>query len=179
MFPKASVKTQEELEICLSLLDRLGEPEIADLTAKGIEGRHYNIVDGEYQHIKLPDGTDDKQYDNEFADLNQIQTYINPEDTLLNVPYATDTARWVAEVMEDNANYTIANPVAPFVSNTYALKGTMLDSIMTEADTKFIKGDITEEDWKAARDEWRVKGGDDVIKEYNEQYQAAQENKAE
>ncbi|MDD6485243.1 MAG: extracellular solute-binding protein [Clostridiales bacterium] len=170
-FPKDAVKTEEELEVCLGILDKIEAPEVADLLAYGIEGRQYQIVNGEYQKFKNDKGEDDKTHDGEFADLNQIQPFINPVSSNLKIPYATETAKWVDEVMADNAKYSVSDPSAPYISNTYALKGTSLDSIMSEADTKFIKGDFTEEQWKAAREEWKAKGGDDIVKEYNEAYQ--------
>ena len=48
----------------------------------------------------------------------------------------------------------------------------MLDAIMSEATTKYITGDITEDQWKAEIQRWRDSGGDDVIAELTEQWLA-------
>lgn len=181
VFPKASVKTEEELEICLSLLDRFEDPEILTLMQYGIEGINYNIVDGEYQHVKREDDPtkDDDTYNKYYMDLNQLLTFSSGNEVSINVPYASEAAEKVDLVIEDNANYSVPNPAAPYISNTYSLKGTMLDAIIDEANTKYIKGDITEEQWKAEVQRWRDQGGDKVIEEITEQWKndaAAQAN---
>ena len=92
--------------------------------------------------------------------------------TNLNVPYASECAKEVDLVQKDNVNYTVPNPAEPYVSNTAALMGSALDDIMTEADTKFILGNIDENGWRAAVEQWKSKGGEKVIKELNEQFLA-------
>lgn len=172
VFPKASVKTEEELDICLKFMNDLEDPEISDLLQRGIEGRHYIINEnGEYEKKTLEDGSTDTTYDKEFADFNQMCTFISGESAL-NIPYASKVAEDVENVLEDNVNYTVPNPAAPYVSETATLRGTSLDDIISEANTKFIKGDITEDQWKAEVERWKTSGGSDVIKELTEQYLA-------
>lgn len=177
VFPKASVRTEEELHICLKFMNDLESPEIADLLQKGIEGRHYEIKDGVYTKFKDENGKDITTYDGEFADFNQLLTFINGESNL-NVPFVHPTAEEVDAVQKDNENYTIANPAAPYISKTASLQGSALDDIINEANTKYIKGDIDEAGWRAAIEEWKKKGGEKVIAELNEAYQREQEKKA-
>ena len=75
-------------------------------------------------------------------------------------------------VYEDNEQYAVANPAEPYVSATYSKKGPQLDAIMAEAKTKFIVGQITEDEYKAEIERWKTMGGADVIKEINEAYKA-------
>lgn len=172
VFPKDAVKNEEELDICMKLMNDLESPEIADLLQRGIEGRHYTInANGEYEKMKTADGKDDTSNDKEFADLNQLCTFINGKSNL-DIPYATAVAEEVDKVLDDNVNYTVPNPAAPYVSKTASLRGSALTDIIAEANTKFIKGDITEEQWKAEVERWRTSGGNDVIKEYTEAYMA-------
>jgi putative aldouronate transport system substrate-binding protein len=172
VFPKESVKTEEELDLCMKVMDGLESPAVADTLQYGIEGRHYTInSNGEYVKAKKEDGTDDKSNDKEFADLNQILTFISGESNL-NIPYASKVAKEVDEVLEDNINYTVSNPAAPYISKTASLKGTALDDIITEANTKFIMGEYDEAKWKSEVERWRIQGGDKVIEELNEAYQA-------
>lgn len=170
-FPKASVKNEEELDECLTLMDKFEDPDISDLMNKGIEGRHYEIVNGKYQKFKDENGKDITKYDKEFADLNQCLPLITG-NTNLDVPFATKCAEEVDKVQKDNVNYTVANPAEPYVSNTAALMGTALDDIITEANTKFILGNIDEDGWRAAVEQWKVKGGEKVVAELDEAFQA-------
>ena len=50
--------------------------------------------------------------------------------------------------------------------------GTALDDIITEANTKFILGNIDEDGWRAAVEQWKVKGGEKVVAELDEAFQA-------
>lgn len=172
VFPHASVRNEEELDICLTLMDRIEEPEISDLLQKGIEGRHYEVVDGYYQKFKDENGKDITIYDKEFADLNQICTFISGNDSPLKTKYATKAAEEVDLVQDESSQFTVPNPAAPYISKTASLQGTALDDIITEANTKFIKGDIDEEGWHNAIKQWEAKGGLKVIDELNEAYQA-------
>jgi len=168
-FPHASVKNVEELDECLTLLDRFEDAEISDLMQKGIEGRHYNIVNGLYQKPKLPNGKDDTSNDREFADLNQTMPLITG-NTNIQSTYATECAKEVEEVQDDNENYLVLNPAEPYISNTASLMGSALDDVISEANTKFILGELDEEGWKKAVREWQNKGGLRVVEEMNEAY---------
>ena len=152
-------------------MDKFEDPDISDLMNKGIEGRHYEIVNGKYQKFKDENGKDITKYDKEFADLNQCLPLITG-NTNLDVPFATKCAEEVDKVQKDNVNYTVANPAEPYVSNTAALMGTALDDIITEANTKFILGNIDEAGWRAAVEQWKVKGGEKVVAELDEAFQA-------
>ena len=170
-FPKSSVKDEGELEECLTLLDRFEDADISDLMNKGIEGRHYEIVNGNYQKFKDEKGKDITKFDKEFADLNQCLPLITGA-TNLNVPFTTECAKEVDLIQKENVKYTVPNPAEPYVSNTAALMGTALDDIMTEANTKYILGNIDEAGWRAAVEQWKAKGGEKVIAELNEQFLA-------
>ncbi|HEX7056844.1 MAG TPA: extracellular solute-binding protein, partial [Bacilli bacterium] len=51
MFPKASVKTEDDLKKILGYFDKTMTPEIANLLYWGIEGEHYTLNDGMAQEI--------------------------------------------------------------------------------------------------------------------------------
>ena len=75
------------------------------------------------------------------------------------------------EVYDENKLHTVANPAEPYVSDTYSTRGPQLDAIMSEANTKFIVGQISEDEWKAQRDRWLQQGGQKVIDELNKAYE--------
>lgn len=181
VFPKESVKTEEELDMCLKVLDQFEEPDIGMALQYGLEGVNYTIENGVYKHVKKADNPEEDDTTNNiyYADLNQLMTFISGNDMPVEIPYASEVAERVDEVLEENIQYSVPDPSAPYVSNTYSLKGTMLDAIMSEATTKYITGDITEDQWKAEIQRWRDSGGDDVIAELTEQWLADESAQAD
>lgn len=171
VFPKDSIRDEEELDFAMRVMDGLESASVKDTLQYGIEGRHYQIVNGQYQKFKTEDGKDDKSKDKEFADFNQMLSFIS-KDTNLDIPYTSKVAEEVADVLEDNVNYTVPNPAAPYISKTASLKGSALDDIVYEANTKFITGEYDEAKWRSEVERWRKQGGDDVIRELNEAYVA-------
>jgi putative aldouronate transport system substrate-binding protein len=165
VFPKSAVATEDDLDFILGVMDKCNEQEALNLMNYGIEGRNYTLDENGYV-VKSDDSTLTKEY----ADLNQFATGIIA--TELSVAYTTDVAEKIDEVYEDNEVWAVANPAEPYVSDTYSTKGPQLDAIMSEANTKYIVGQITLDEWKAQVERWKSQGGDDVIKEMNEAYKA-------
>ncbi len=165
VFPKAAVATEEDLDFVLGVMDKANEQEALNLMNYGIEGRNYEL-DADGYVVKKDDAALVKEYN----DLNQFATGIIATER--KVKYTAPVAEKIDQVYEDNEQYAVANPAEPYVSATYSKKGPQLDSIMAEAKTKFIVGQITEDEYKAEIERWKTMGGSDVIKEINEAYQA-------
>lgn len=168
VFPKAAVPTEEDLDICLTVLDKACDMEAADLCNYGILDRNYTVEEPGHFAVKK----DDAALTKEYADLNQFAPgFITYEDGL-QTKYDTDVAEKVQEVYEENRLYTVANPAEPYVSDTYSTKGPQLDAIINEANTKYICGQISEAEWYAQRDRWLQQGGQQVIDETNAAFEA-------
>ncbi len=165
VFPKKSVGTEEDLDFILGVMDKCNEQEALNLMNYGIEGTHYTLDENGYV-VKNTDEALTKQYN----DLNQFATGIIATER--TVAYTTDVAAKVQEVYEDNEDWAVANPAEPYVSDTYSTKGPQLDAIMSEANTKYIVGQISLDEWKAQLERWKTQGGNEVIKEMNEAYKA-------
>ncbi len=165
VFPKAAVASEEDLDFVLGVMDKANDQTALALMNYGIEGRNYELDEEGYVVKK-----DDAALTKEYADLNQFATGIIA--TELQTRYTAPVAAKVEEVYEDNEQYAVANPAEPYVSDTYSTSGPQLDAILSEANTRFITGDITEDEWKAQRDRWLAAGGQKVIDEINEAYQA-------
>ena len=149
VFPKSAIPTEEDLDFVLGVMDKCNEQEALNLMNYGIEGRSYSIENGHVVKVE------DSAIKNEYNDLNQFSTGIVATD--LTVAYEV---------------WAIPNPAEPYVSNTYSTKGPQLDAIIAEANTKYIVGQISWEDWQAQYDRWMSQGGADIIKEMNEAYKA-------
>ncbi|WP_020621186.1 extracellular solute-binding protein [Paenibacillus daejeonensis] len=160
MFPKTSVKTEDDLKRILTYFDQLADQEMADLLSWGIEGEHSKIVDGKYEMV------DQEAFDNEVGfpykwpmravDLEPIKTEGNVNPLLLKE----------LEVTENNKNYVVNNPANPLISDTFTERGVELEQIIKDADVKFVMGRIDEAQWKKEMDKWWSSGGETIAKEY-------------
>ncbi len=169
-FPKSAVRDEETLKRLLQFMDDCCKGEITDLMGYGIEGRHYDLVDG---FIQQRTGTDVPR--NEINDFNQVLTFIDKSEAKKVVQ--TDIQKEAERVMENNELYSVANPAQSLVSETYLTKGTQLDKIVVDARIKYMSGQFDDEEYIAEMQRWRENGGDDVIREINEAYKTAMENK--
>ncbi len=163
VIPKASVKTEEELDCILKIIDKSNDIEALNLMNYGIRDRNYTVIDDIYADKK-----EDAALKKEYNDLNQFSTILSPS---LKTKYTSNLAEKIEVIQEENKKYVVTNIAEPYVSNTYATKGPQLDAIMNLADTQFMVGQITEEDYKKEIERWKDNGGTQVIAEMNEAYQ--------
>ncbi|KQX48574.1 MULTISPECIES: extracellular solute-binding protein [unclassified Paenibacillus] len=164
VFPKSSVKSEAELKRLLGFFDKLLEPEMSTLLTRGIEGKHFT---------KTADGKA------EFKDLTQFNLEVKPyrdslpsfEVTGTGLPLKlSDLQAKGWKVIADNLKNVVPNVALTMNSKTYSEKGGELDTLIRDAQTKFIMGKIDEAGWQAEVDKWRKAGGDKVIEEYTAEY---------
>lgn len=165
-FPKDTVKSEAELKRILAFFDTLAGKEMSTLLRWGIEGKHYNLVNGKAEAI-------------EAASTN----YINE----VNSPYTLTLATQLPEVnsidgemsrlkrMEiempmESIQYAVHNPVINLISETASQKGGQLNKQIDDAIVKYVMGNINEDGWKAAVQHWRESGGDKIAQEYAEKF---------
>lgn len=162
--PKASVKNEEELKKILTFLDKLLDKEMVNLINKGVEGTHYTV-----------EGDHTVQIDKD-ADAKEVKPY---RDTLLQRGEAynmdkpmkqTDLFTKSNKVVTDNEKYAVTNPALTLISTIYTERGSELDQMMTDAETKFIMGKIDEAGWNAEVEKWKKAGGDSLMEEYKAAY---------
>lgn len=161
-----AVKTEEDLHKVLTFMDKMSTEEGETLAHNGIEGTHYEIVDGDY----VP--TTDQSLVYEYQDLNQILTFI-PGDRFLTEP-ETDLKIKEKEILAENENIVVGNPAEALISDVYSLRGAQLDDIIDDARIKYIVGQIDEAGLDDAEALWLNSGGADLIAEMNELYQEIQ-----
>lgn len=162
-FPKSEVRDEETLRKLLQFMDACSEREVFDLMRYGIEGRHYDLIDG---YIQQRTGANVPR--EEINDFNQVLTFIDETEGARVVQ--TQMQKTVDAVQTDNEKYIVTNPAEALISETYMEKGGELDKIVTDARIKYMSGQITDEEYKAEMQRWRTSGGDDVIREINEEY---------
>jgi len=166
---KSKVKTEEELRRVLDFLDKLNDVEMKLLLGYGIEGRHYDMVDG----YVVPKENLDAAITQELTGMNQLLMFIGEQEP----GYApTPINAQIAEVQKANEAIVVGNPAEPFVSEVYAQVGQQLDNIIGDARIQYIVGQIDDAGFDAAIELWKKTGGDDYIKEINDLYKAAKGN---
>lgn len=165
MFPKTSVKTEEELKGILGFLDKLADKDMQNLFEWGIEGKHYKLENG------VPARTDGKSYE---TDVNSIYQLRFDDGSLVTAGEDAPIVKKYKQIFRDNVDIVVANPVEAFESATLAEKGSEITKIIQDARVKFIMGEIDEAGWHSAVEQWRKSGGDQALAEYTEQYNAVQ-----
>ncbi|WP_165452790.1 extracellular solute-binding protein [Paenibacillus thalictri] len=163
MFPKTSVKTEAELKKVLTFMDKLGDEKVINLVNWGIEGKHYKMENGKAARI------DEKVYTDEvYNNLFQLMVFDNEK----MLPGKIDpSVEKYTKFINDNEKYAVMDPTINLISNTYMEKGKQLDSIIVDARTKFIMGELDEKGFEQMVGDWRKNGGDKIIAEYKEQYE--------
>jgi putative aldouronate transport system substrate-binding protein len=156
VIPKTSVKTEAELKQILAYFDKVSEKDNQNLMKYGIEGKQFTIENGSYKPNLDP------KIKAEITDGNQFMVL---QDQVVN--YGTELEKLSTKLFQDNATIALANPAAPFISNTEIEKGKELSKIIADATVKFIMGAINESEWNQAVDKWLQSGGSKVIEELN------------
>ncbi|MGP4041864.1 extracellular solute-binding protein [Gracilibacillus sp. D59] len=167
LFPKSSNKTEEDLRKVLAFFNELMKPENYNLLTYGIEGTHYEVVDGKAKVIESA------------SDLSQREVrpvlglVIGDESTVEALqPYPKNElyAKQYEQIM-DNNNILINDPTAPLDSKTYGEKGGSLQQIIDDATVNYMLGELDLDGFHAEIERWKEDGGEQVIKEYNAAYQ--------
>ncbi|WP_077065121.1 extracellular solute-binding protein [Gracilibacillus massiliensis] len=163
---KQAVETEEDLHRVLQFMDDLNSEEGQTLGYNGVEGTHYEMVDGEYQP------TTDQALIYEYEDLNQLLMFV-PEDRYLTEP-VDELTQQEQDVQAENEEIVVGNPAEPLVSEIYSRQGQQLDNIILDARVQYIVGQIDEAGLEEAEQLWMNSGGEEYIEEINQLYQEAQ-----
>lgn len=164
MFPKSSVKTEEDLKQILTYFDKNMDPEVLKLFAFGVEGVHYKTENGN------PVFTNEQLWKDQVDTLSQLR--IAPSD--LTFPTESDVMKKVKQLYKDNVPNAVPSVIEPFISPTNSEIGAELVKVINDARVKFIMGDIDEAGFAKATEEWRKQGGDKIIDEFTQAYNSVQ-----
>ncbi|GBG11856.1 hypothetical protein PAT3040_06706 [Paenibacillus agaridevorans] len=162
VFPKATVKTEEELKQLLGFFDKIVDEEMMYTWTWGIEGSHH-----EKDSSGEPSISDQTAYSNEVSPLKQLPSY---DGALMIWKGKGEADNKFRQMMQDNESIIVSNPVEPLISQTAVEKGTELNKIITDARIKFIIGTLDEDGFNKEVEKWRAQGGDQIIADYTELY---------
>lgn len=171
LFPKSSVKTEEDLRNILDFYDKLMAPELTNLIYYGVEGTHYNVVEGKASVVD-----DTKLTDREVKPYQAIMIGGPSTIDMLEGYFKLPVKAKAEELTVDNENFLIHDPAAPLDSPTYTERGVRLQEIIKDATYNFILGKLDEAGFQGEVDRWLKEGGNQIIEEFNASYQMAKSN---
>lgn len=158
MFPKSTVKTEERLHEILAALDRIAAPENQEFRLYGVEGFNYKLEDG--KHV--------------FLEGNNPTAYMNSINALASVPFDKsfeglpawlEQAERLVDKNAESPNLT-RNPVTAVISDTFTEVGSELMKLVSDAEVKYIIGEIDDAGFDKMIEQWKSTGGSKVIAEY-------------
>lgn len=164
--PTSKVTSEEELDRILTFINQLFEPEMVNLINKGVEGIHYQV---EGEHTVIIDRDKDAQEVKPYRDtFPQRGEHYNME----RKPKEGELFNKNKQIVYGNEQHIVPNPVLTLRSQTFVERGGELEQLITDAQTKFIMGNIDEAGWRAQVQHWRDSGGDAMAAEYKASYEA-------
>ena len=166
-FSTTAVPDEETLKGVLNFFDKLGDPEMCNLLGLGIEGKHYNVEDG--VAVPVADMQDDFQ-NNIYMPYSAAMACVYPDTRTMEVQRDELSARTL-EILEENEPYAVADPTQGLISETYTEMGADLDTILKDAVTKYIMGEIDKDGYLAEVQNWKDRGGAKVAEEYAAAYE--------
>lgn len=183
-----NVKTEEDLRRVLQILNDMNDGTCYDIMTRGWEGVTYELDEDGYVHLwdltkeeeaaKLAAaGVTSTDYRDGF---NQILLMFTAEANAspLSDPPNTSAIRKLDDKLQcrtDSTNlaYIVMNEGSGYSSEYYKMYGSDLDKIISEAQQKYITGQIERNAMEAAIKQWWTAGGETVTTEMNAVYHAA------
>ncbi len=174
---KKAVK-EEDLPKVLKFLDWCNSPDGQTILNAGLEGLTFDVNEKGLRYVpeeKVDEyGKNSQMYHN---NLNQMGMGVpgNLENPKADVTAGkkTQLRQRYEDLNAELAQYAVADPCYPFVSETAVAFGTQLTQIISDAAVQYIAGIIDEEGLLAAWAEWAAMGGEQMTAEYNEAFHAS------
>ncbi|GAA3239058.1 extracellular solute-binding protein [Nonomuraea helvata] len=171
---KQNVRTEQDLDNILKVLDKLGTKEGQVLVQNGIEGRNFKAEGDTAALINETDPAVRVVQDN--VDQAFTQLGFKGDTTYGGLAYARtpsgqpykDMIKLGLDLMNEDLKTAVNNPALPVVSPTAVAKGAQLDDIIPDARIKYLSGEINEEQLKAEIKRWYDAGGTQVATEIND-----------
>ncbi|MBE1446602.1 putative aldouronate transport system substrate-binding protein [Paenibacillus sp. OAS669] len=167
LFSKKAIKNEEELRHILAFFDRSMGAEISSLLQYGVEGRHYELVQGQITVTAAMN----QLHDTEVLPLTSLVIGGMHNPNLMKVKDEEDPLVLKANrLIKDNEQMLIRDAAEGLSSETYDLMGANLSDIITDATLNYILGKIDLTAFQNELQTWESRGGGDIIKEFNEAY---------
>lgn len=157
--PKSSVKDEAKLKEIIAVLDKMGDDSMLSLINAGIESADYTLEGGSAKKIAGSKGSEDWQnfrWGNPYGGIKMVKT---PLETKID------------GLFEEQKSKAVVDLSASLLSDTNTKSGNDLRKNITDAQVKYVLGELDEKGWNDAVEKWRKSGGDKVIEEFTADYQ--------
>jgi putative aldouronate transport system substrate-binding protein len=169
---KQKVRTEEQLDQVLRVLDKLQSKEGSVLLTNGIQGRNFKL-DGKYA---VPLGLDDPRIKSIQNDVDKAFIQLGTRSSIGLGAYPlrpeNEPERRLIEqrdsLMTEDLKTAVHNPALAVVAPTAIEKGKTLDLIVPDARVKYLSGAITEDQLRAEVKRWYDGGGTQIAQEVND-----------
>ncbi|ADI11749.1 extracellular solute-binding protein [Streptomyces bingchenggensis BCW-1] len=164
---RQSVRTEQELDDVLRILNKLNSTKGQELLSLGVEGTNYEM-DGEYY---VPIKGAEVGANGTYSPLNQLVAACKGLTVPMIKPSSPGFKKLSArrdELRERDLKTAVHNAAAGLVSKTEIAQGAVLNQIIGDARVKFIAGEIDEKGYRAEIKRWHTAGGDKIVSEIND-----------
>lgn len=166
VFPKSSVKTEEELRNILKVMDHFYAPEVANLLKYGVEGEHYALKDG-----KVFPSADARLIEKETRPYLNIA--LAEMTNVLHTYYALPAQEKANRMSFEAVEYMVIDPTTALDSPTFNQLGSRLQEIIQNATYQYMLSQIDADGFQAAVRKWLADGGQKMMDEFNDQLRYA------
>ena len=182
MISTINIKTEDQLRRVLQFLNDLNDGEMIQLMDYGWEGKTYNIDENGYVNLwtKAEDGLEEAgvgstKYRNGFNQTRTMITAPANAQTITTAPPTEEIQKREDYLKAWNVDYAIPNLGSGYSAATLEVGEitSAMNTIITEAEIAYIKGEIDENGLDDALSRWLQAGGEQATKEMNELYHAA------
>ena len=173
LISKIAVPTEEELVKLLNLMETMlaADSEIAKIMAIGLEGIHYEMVDG------APKATEEQNtaWANE---RNNVMTNMLPR-RIVALNYGGEKTEKqirndnILKMNEENEQYAVVDQSTPYMTTDLRNAQYQIATIISDARVKYMVGQIDKDGFIAERDRWLAEGGQEIVDAVNAAYQAS------
>lgn len=150
LISKTSVKTEDELKRVLAFFNRM------------------NSEEARAEFVRVARENNAKPAEEQF-NLDDLKNLITT-DAIVYPVGETDTDLMLSKRMAEYAAVSVPDPSQGLISPTETEKSEQLKTILQDARTKYILGEIDEAGYDAMIAQWKSAGGEQVAKEYAELY---------
>jgi putative aldouronate transport system substrate-binding protein len=169
---KQRIKTEDQLEETLQVLDKLESKEGSVLLSNGIEGRNFKR-EGEYA---VPINQEDPQVKVIENDVDKAFIQLGTRASVGMFAYeekpVDEAKRNLIEerkqLMAEDLKTAVHNPALGVVAPTTISVGATIEKIVPDARIKYLSGTIDEAQLKAEIQHWYDAGGTKITQEVNE-----------
>ncbi|UQZ85569.1 Lipoprotein LipO precursor [Paenibacillus konkukensis] len=156
--PNSSVKDEAKLKQILAFIDKMSDEPMLSLINAGVEGTDYTLEGGKAKKIAGSKGSEDWQnfrWGSQFGGVTMEKTPLEQK---------------IDKLFHDNSKLGVVDLSASLLSDTNTQKGTDLKKAITEAQVKYVLGELDDKGWNDAVEKWRKNGGDKIIEEFTADY---------